>query len=287
MTDRDLPIGQHRRHSPPPTRAPGQPYKAAARYAVPGVAARYEKSYEGCTPSARYYGSRIYVVTEALASSKGDLLDVGCGPGMLIRELIDSRATDFRITAVDHSQEMAYACAHRIAGAHNARVIVGCAEAMPFSDESFDVVLAMGVLEYANVSAALAEISRVTRPDGLVLATMLNPISPYRFVELHIYKPVKRIARRLKNPSRAKSMRGSSASLTLKTYSAPHLSSKMANAGLRPSDVLYYDVNFLVPPLDRYFRRLTRRWRQPPSRTVGRGWKKSLGSAYVIAARKA
>lgn len=296
MKGRPLLARRHKRTSPPPPRAwehadlPRPPIRAKAapvRYATSGAAVRYANSYEGWTPSARYYRSRIFAVSEALASSKGELLDVGCGPGMMVRKLLDSRGSDFRITAVDRSHEMANACAHRIASATNATVIVGCAQAMPFSDESFDVVLAMGVLEYSNITAALTEISRVTRPGGLVLATMLNPTSPYRFVEWHVYKPAKRILSSLKDSSRAKFKRRGTAGSTLKTYSARRLSRIMASADLRPVDVLYYDINFLVPPLDRYFRRLTRRWQQHPSRTTGRGWKRYFGSAYMIAARKA
>lgn len=288
-------IGRYTRQVPAPRHARGQTESAeprsrdeviGARYGAPGAATRYAKSYEGWQPSARYHCSRTFLVSEALAWSEGDVLDVGSGPGVTIRRLIDSRPNDFRITALERSHSMVKACAHRIAGAHNARALVGRAEAMPFSDESFDVVLALGILEYVDVEAALTEVSRVTRADGLVLATMLNPISPYRFFEWHIYKPARRLVRRMKNGSQYKLKRRDPVDSTVQTYSARSLSRMMATAGLRPVNVLYYDVNFLVPPLDRYLRRWTRRWQQQPGRTVGRGWKKWMGSAYMVVARK-
>ena len=51
---------------------------------------------------------------------------------------------------------------------------------MPFDDREFDVVLGMGVLEYTNAPAALADMARVSKPGALVLVTMLNPVSPYQ-----------------------------------------------------------------------------------------------------------
>ncbi|MCA1704790.1 MAG: class I SAM-dependent methyltransferase [Actinobacteria bacterium] len=168
----------------------------AAQYNTPDAVAAYADSYTGWRPAARFFHSRITLITQTLASSTGgDLLDVGCGPGMMVRELLDSRPGDFRITALDSSPDMVEACALRARGAADVRTVVGSVEAMPFPDASFDVVLAMGILEYAEVTAGLAEIGRVTRPDGLVLVTMLNPASPYRFVEWRVYSPLIRVLR--------------------------------------------------------------------------------------------
>jgi 2-polyprenyl-3-methyl-5-hydroxy-6-metoxy-1,4-benzoquinol methylase len=62
-------------------------------------AAEYAAAYNGSSRFARYFQSRLYVVGEQLrARRSGDLLDVGCGPGMLIRQLVDSRPGDFKIT---------------------------------------------------------------------------------------------------------------------------------------------------------------------------------------------
>jgi SAM-dependent methyltransferase len=111
---------------------------------------------------------------------------------MMVRELLDTRPEDFRIAAFDRSEAMVGQCAVRAEGAKNVIALVARAERMPFRDASFDVALAMGVLEYANARAALAEIARVLRPGGRLLATMLNPLSPYRIVEWHVYWPLLR-----------------------------------------------------------------------------------------------
>ena len=128
-----------------------------------------------------------------------DLLDAGCGPGWMVRELLDSRPGDFHITAMDSSLAMMQECASRVSEAESVALLVGGIEEMPLCDNSFDIVLAMGVLEYTEVPAALLEIHRVVRPDGRVLATMLNPASPLS---------IRRVARLLAIGSSSRQSRG-------------------------------------------------------------------------------
>lgn len=258
----------------------------AAQYNAPDAAAGYADSYEGSGPAARYFHSRINLISQTLASSPGgDLLDVGCGPGMMVRELLDSRPGDFRITALDRSPAMVEACA--LASANNVRALVGRVETMPFPDASFDVVLAMGVLEYTESTAALAEIARVARPDGLVLVTMLNPMSPYRFVEWHVFWPLLRVLRAVETllnvpPDR----RHGPVETGIRAYREQTLRGMMAAAGFRPVDAAYFDVTLLVPPIDRLVRRWARGWQKRPERTISRGRRKWLGTAYLVVARK-
>lgn len=260
----------------------------AAQYNTPDAVAAYADSYTGWGPAARFFQSRIKLITQTLAfSTGGDLLDVGCGPGMMVRELLDSRPGDFRITALDSSPDMVEACALQARGAADVRTVVGCVEAMPFPDASFDVVLAMGILEYIEVTAGLAEIGRVTRPDGLVLVTMLNPASPYRFVEWRVYSPLIRVLRAvvtlLTVPPDQRHGKGGTG---IHAYREHVLCKMMVAAGLRPVDTASFDVTLLVPPIDRVVRRWARRWQKRPETTISRGWRKWLGTAYMVVARK-
>jgi ubiquinone/menaquinone biosynthesis C-methylase UbiE len=203
----------------------------------------------------------------------------------MVRELLDSRHQDFHITALDRSAAMVQECTARAAGATNVSAVVGRVESMPFPNASFDVVLAMGVLEYADARTALAEISRVLRPDGRLVATMLNPISPYRLVEWHLYWPLLRTLGRVERWLQVPLERRHGAVDTgIRAFRERAFRELLMKAGLSATDVAYYDVTALVPPVDRIWRRLAHDWRERPERTVSRGWRRHLGTAYMVVA---
>ena len=98
------------------------------------------------------------------------ILEVGCGPATTLwganLERIDPT---WQITLADFSAGMIDA-ARRVLG-DRAEYLVASAEALPFADESFDVVLANHMLYHvADRPAAFAEIRRVLVPGGLVHA---------------------------------------------------------------------------------------------------------------------
>src|SRR5215212_11352704 len=103
-----------------------------AQYESSLAAADYAAAQEGRGRYARYHHSRLYLVDQVLRGCPGgDLLDVGCGPGMLVRHLLDTRDGDFRITACDRSQAMIDAVAQRVADADGVHLTVGRIENMP------------------------------------------------------------------------------------------------------------------------------------------------------------
>ena len=95
------------------------------------------------------------------------VLDVGCGPGALTRELV-GRVTALGVAAVDPFEQFVEAIRERHPG-----VSVECsgAEALPFADAAFDAALAQLVVQFMTAPAAgLREMARVTRPGGVVAA---------------------------------------------------------------------------------------------------------------------
>jgi ubiquinone/menaquinone biosynthesis C-methylase UbiE len=248
----------------------------------------YADSYSGTSTSARFFQSRMHLVEEVLRSvSGGDLLDVGCGPGMMVQDLLQRRSGDFHITAVDSFFGMVEACRQRIGDNGGAFSLVASVEALPFKHASFDVVLAMGVLEYTDVVAALAEIARVSRAGALVVATMLNPTSPYRFFDWHIYAPLTRAVGRVQGilglPMEKRRGRSPIDVRALRKRTFVRL---LADAGLQPVDVIYFDINFLLPPVDRFVRPRLRAWQKRPERTIGRGPSKYLGTGFLVTAER-
>lgn len=97
----------------------------------------------------------------------GRVLEVGCGTGLILGR-VRSRAA--YATGVDISAGMLRKAAER-----SLHVVQGSATALPYADASFDCVYSFKVLPHiADIRAALAEMARVTRPGGHVLAEFYN-----------------------------------------------------------------------------------------------------------------
>jgi ubiquinone/menaquinone biosynthesis C-methylase UbiE len=99
-----------------------------------------------------------------------DVLEVGCGTGLVL-----SRIARFARTArgVDLSPGMLEHARRR-----GLDVTEGSATALPFDAGSFDVTCSFKVLAHVrDIGGALAEMARVTRSGGYVLAEFYNPAS--------------------------------------------------------------------------------------------------------------
>jgi ubiquinone/menaquinone biosynthesis C-methylase UbiE len=113
---------------------------------------------------------RRALALEALAAEPGDrVLDVGCGPGFYVTDLLDVVGPEGAVTGVDLAPAMLDMTRRRAGAAGNVRVVEGGATALPVDDGEFDRVLSVQVFEYlADVGPALAEVRRVLRPGGRV-----------------------------------------------------------------------------------------------------------------------
>jgi SAM-dependent methyltransferase len=99
-----------------------------------------------------------------------DMLDVGCGAGHWGRALLPHLPDDARLVGVDREQAF-FDLAREHTDTDRSRFVVGEAEALPFEDESFDLVTCQTLLIHVRDPAvAIAEMKRVLRPGGLLLA---------------------------------------------------------------------------------------------------------------------
>ena len=95
------------------------------------------------------------------------VIDVGCGPGALTAELV-SRLGPASVAAVDPSAPFVAAARARQPGVE---IREAPAEQLPFPDDTFDAAIAQLVVHFmSDPVAGLAEMARVTRPDGVVAA---------------------------------------------------------------------------------------------------------------------
>lgn len=93
------------------------------------------------------------------------VLEVGGGQGELAARMRDELGA--RVTFLDQSERMVeLARAHGLDDAH-----VGDVQQLPFADESFDTVVAAWMLYHvADIDRGLAEIARVLKPGGALIA---------------------------------------------------------------------------------------------------------------------
>ncbi len=120
----------------------------------------------------RFMGRYSVVLSPHMADLAGvargqRVLDVGCGPGALTAELVTRLGPD-AVAAVDPSEPFVAAARARNPGVD---VSLAAAERLPFADGSFDAALAQLVVHFmSDPVAGLAEMARVTRPGGAVVA---------------------------------------------------------------------------------------------------------------------
>lgn len=205
----------------------------------------------------------------------------------MARRLLERRARDFRISVLDQSPAMVAHCAACTQEVGEVLPAVGDIEAMPFADEHFDVVLVMGALEYVSVVRALQEVARVTREGGLVVVSMLNPLSFYRVVEWFAYWPALRMVGSVQRRVGVPSGRTHGAQRSgIRAVPAFWLVRLMRRAGMEPVDVRYFDVTLTVPPLDRLPRIAGAMGRTLRAEVGRRDLRKCLATGYVVAARR-
>jgi ubiquinone/menaquinone biosynthesis C-methylase UbiE len=228
--------------------------------------------YAAATPLGRLYRVRMNLILALLAPCPGGtLLDIGCGTGQMLRFLEERRPGDFVSTGLDESASMLEQ-AGKVVG-DRVRLVTGRAERLPIEDGAFDVALAMGVYEYVqDVGAAVRELARVLRPEGLAIVTMQNRWSPYRLWDSAVYRHVRRL-------------REGPVSPIVSRVGERRLRALLAAAGLSPVDVVYYDFNIFPAPLDT---RLPRAAMRVADRLehVGRGPLRRLGTGFIVSARK-
>ena len=99
---------------------------------------------------------------------RATVLEVGCGTGVVLRDLARLVGRGGRVAGIDPSRAV-LAAARRFCRGTGISVRHGDGAKLPFTNDGFDVTLAVTVLLHvADPGAVVREMTRVTRPGGRV-----------------------------------------------------------------------------------------------------------------------
>lgn len=128
-----------------------------------GLAARLDATYR-----TRDMVRRRRLARAALGAAPGEhVVDVGCGPGFYVAELLEEVGPGGRVVGIDASLAMLALAARRCTDRASAGFLAANVTSLPLADAGFDAALCVQVLEYVpDVAAALAGMHRALRPGG-------------------------------------------------------------------------------------------------------------------------
>jgi SAM-dependent methyltransferase len=106
----------------------------------------------------------------------GDVLEVGCGTGLLWTIGWANETSDFSLTLTDLSAGMVAETEPLVQRSiANVTGLAADAQNLPFADDSFDVVIANQMLYHVpEPTQALREFARVLRPGGVLMASTVG-----------------------------------------------------------------------------------------------------------------
>jgi ubiquinone/menaquinone biosynthesis C-methylase UbiE len=118
-----------------------------------------------------------------------EILDAGCGTGLLTVALLRTLRRRAAVTAIDLSAPSIKEAREAVrseprARRHRVRFARANLLALPFAAETFDFVVTSGALEYVPLGEGLAELARVTKPGGHLLHLPVRPSPASKLLEV-------------------------------------------------------------------------------------------------------
>ncbi|MGI8385849.1 class I SAM-dependent methyltransferase [Robertmurraya sp. P23] len=101
------------------------------------------------------------------------VLDAGCGVGLTSSYV--AKRFGAQVTGIDLLPEMVEKARERVTSQQlPVTVMQASLESLPFTDESFDLILAESVLTFTSVEKSLKELHRVLKNNGVILTIEMS-----------------------------------------------------------------------------------------------------------------
>ncbi len=133
------------------------------------IAKGYDRIAEKIYVSAAFYNE----VLDIVPAFAGDVLEAGVGQGVVLKNIASRGGKNIKsLTGIDLSDRLLDMAKQAVP---QAKILKADIEAMPFQDNSFDMVVMVDTFQYLlDFDKALAEIKRVLRSGGKLLITVPN-----------------------------------------------------------------------------------------------------------------
>lgn len=214
------------------------------------VSSDYYRRYEEQSPGGYAFRVRKQRLLELMDGCSGRVLDVGCGPGVLVPDLLDR---GFEVWGVDAAPKMIEECHRNFQDVPQARFSVGNAVKMEFPADSFDVVICAGVIDHIrDYERVVTELLRVLRKDGLLVVAFPNLFSPWAWWRNFVFYPLLRRMRPFYCSLTGRPQPPALASMA-KLHSERNVVRLIHKHKGDVAEVVYYNFNQLLSPLDEIF----------------------------------
>lgn len=195
-----------------------------------------------------YFKSQLAIMQRMFAKERvGRVLDIGCAAG---GEISPFRKRGFSVVGIDFSQRMLEFGSLRFAADAQVSFCRADAERLPFTSQSMDHIVCLGVFEFLpGYEAAVREIHRVMRPGGLAVFAIPSKVSLYNIGDQltsvtigPLWRGVKRLLGRMPSPGPPPGARNLVVPWKYRAL--------LRDLGFEPERSAY--TNFFLYPLDRF-----------------------------------